>query len=482
MNTHRPRPATSCAPVRTPARTVLTGAATVTLSLGLVAGLAGCTDSSTVSASYGADAPAVTTGTAPATTTSSAPAPAGTCVGPLDLTDPSDADAVRHAAASTLAVGVTGFDDAAAAVDAGVRHLFIGSSTDRSILNGQGDPDRSLAALTERAGGDLTVSVDEEGGQVQRLADLTGALPSAREMVATMTPAEVTALFTDHAHKMRDLGITMDFAPDTDLDGGADVSDNAIGDRAFSADPDVVVEYGHAVIDGLLAGGITPVIKHFPGHGHATGDSHTGTVSTPPLDDLGADLQPFVVLGRIPGVAVMVGHMQVPGLDDGDVHGADTPASLNPASYRLLRDGVGGTPGTDAVLYTDDLTGMRAVTDRWPAGDAVVTALRAGADAPLVSSGMDAAALPGVLDAVVAAVGDGSLPVDRLAGAADRICGAPAPVPAPAAPDVAPEGEPGPAPADPPAPDAPAPADPPPAPEAAPDTAPEAASLGNPQG
>lgn len=370
------------------------------------------TDSGTSVATSAAESSEITPGTAPAEQPVS-------CVGEID---PADSEAVRRAAASTLSVGVTGFDDAAAAVDAGVRHIFIGSTTDQSLLNGQGDPARSLAALQERAGGDLTVSVDEEGGQVQRLADLTGPLPSAREMTATMAPAEVTELFTDHARKLRDLGITVDFAPDVDLDGGEAVSDNAIGDRAFSADPAVVVEYGRAVIDGLLAGGVTPVIKHFPGHGHATGDSHLGTVTTPPIDQMGPDLQPFAELAQAPGVAVMVGHMQVPGFDVEGVNGAETPASLNPASYGLLRSGVNGAPGFDGVIYTDDLTGMQAITDHFSPGDAVVTALRAGADAPLVSSGMDAAAVSGVLDAVVAAVADGSLDLGVVTTAADRIC------------------------------------------------------------
>ncbi|MFZ2275041.1 MAG: glycoside hydrolase family 3 protein, partial [Corynebacterium variabile] len=119
------------------------------------------TDSGTSVATSAAESSETTPGTAPAEQPVS-------CVGEID---PADSEAVRRAAASTLSVGVTGFDDAATAVDAGVRHIFIGSTTDQSLLNGQGDPARSLAALQERAGGDLTVSVDEEGGQVQRLAD-----------------------------------------------------------------------------------------------------------------------------------------------------------------------------------------------------------------------------------------------------------------------------------------------------------------------
>jgi beta-N-acetylhexosaminidase len=339
-------------------------------------------------------------------------------------------------AASTLAVGVVGFDDAVQAVDAGVRHIFIGSSTDLSILDGQGDPARSISALKQRAadaGGELTVSVDEEGGQVQRLGAVIGELPSARELADTRSPEEVRGVFAEHGRKMRELGVTMDFAPVVDLAGGETISDNAIGDRAFSDDPGVVTDYGRAAVEGLLEAGVTPVIKHFPGHGHATGDSHEGTVTTPPIGEMGADLAPFAELWRIPGVAVMVGHMQTPGLDAVEapggpgVLGAETPSSLNPAAYTLLRDGLGGDggdggehgPGFDGVIFTDDLTGMQAITDLHDGPQAVVQALRAGADAPLTSTAAD---VPATVAGLVAAVEDGDLDRGRLTEAAERLC------------------------------------------------------------
>lgn len=355
----------------------------------------------------------------PTTQSAAAASGAATEAPTADAVDSADSTDDAHLAASALAVGVTGFDDAAAAVDLGVRHLFIGSDTDLSMLNGQGDPARSIDALRDRAGGQLTVSVDEEGGQVQRLASLAGELPSAREMAETMEPKQVTDLFAEHGRKMHDLGITMDFAPDVDLAGGENVSDNAIGDRAFSDDPAVVVRYSQAAIQGLQQAGITPVIKHFPGHGHATGDSHAGTVSTPPLDQLGADLQPFAELSKIEGVAVMVGHMQVPGLDtdDGAVQGATRPASLNPASYGMLRAGIIGGDGFTGTIYTDDLTGMQAITDSKTGPEAVVAALEAGADAPLTSTAAD---VQGSIDAVVAALADGTLDRGALEQAAGR--------------------------------------------------------------
>lgn len=398
-------------PRRTPA-TVLAAVAVGTLAF------------SAVACSTDDGASATSTASAPETTAQGAPETSATTDGP-DGQPPSCVDGeedLATLAASALAVGVVGFDDAADAVDAGVRHIFIGSSTDLSILDGQGDPERSITALKERAanaGGELTVSVDEEGGQVQRLGEIIGDLPSARELADTLSPEEVRGVFAEHGRKMHDLGITMDFAPVVDLAGGESISDNAIGDRAFSDDPAVVTDYGRAAVDGLLDADVTPVIKHFPGHGHSTGDSHEGTVTTPPVGEMGADLAPFAELWQIPGVAVMVGHMQTPGLDAGEMLGAETPSSLNPAAYALLRDGTGEGPGFDGIVFTDDLTGMQAITDLHDGPEAVVQALRAGADAPLTSTAAD---VPATVDGLVAAVENGDLDRNRLTEAADRLC------------------------------------------------------------
>ena len=136
--------------------------------------------------------------------------------------------------------------------------------------------------------------MDEEGGLVQRLSEIVGELPSAKEMAETMSPEQVRDLMAEHGKKIRDLGITVDFAPVVDLAGGQNVSDNAIGSRSFSADPQVVADYARAYSEGLQQAGVTPVLKHFPGHGHATGDSHLGAVTTPPLEQMQAnDLLPF---------------------------------------------------------------------------------------------------------------------------------------------------------------------------------------------
>ena len=165
--------------------------------------------------------------------------------------------------------------------------------------------------------------------------------------------------------KMRGMGITVDFAPVADVTTESD--DEVIGDRSFGSDPAKVTEYAGAYARGLWDAGVLPVLKHFPGHGHASGDSHTGGVTTPPIGDLqNDDLIPYRTLTTAQPVAVMVGHMQVPGLTGSD------PASLSPAAYNLLRSGGYGGPPFGGIVFTDDLSSMGAINQRYSVPDAVL--------------------------------------------------------------------------------------------------------------
>ncbi|MDK7134822.1 glycoside hydrolase family 3 N-terminal domain-containing protein [Corynebacterium sp. UMB4614] len=348
---------------------------------------------------------------------SSAPSSSMTTTSPAsasETTPPAPQVPAEELAPKLLAVGVTDFESARAAVDAGVRHLFFGTGSDFSMLNGQGDPERSIAALQRRAGEPLRVSVDEEGGMVQRLAELIGTLPAPRDMARTMTPEQVRDMMAEHGRKMAELGFTVDFAPSIDLAGGENIEDNAIGSRSFGSDPQVVARYARAYVEGLLDAGITPVLKHFPGHGHANGDSHTGEVFVPPVEQLKqADLKPFAELLEIPGVEVMMGHVQAPGLNP------DEPASVSPATYGLLRKGWEGFGGYQGVVYTDDLTGMRAVTDHYPGAEAVVAALSAGADQGLTAAGeFD---LTELINAVTEAIRRGEIAPEQAQRSAERL-------------------------------------------------------------
>lgn len=308
---------------------------------------------------------------------------------------------VRQKLAQLLMVGVKNLADAEAVVrQQEVGGIFITSWTDYSML---GAPLTALAQEPRPL--PIAVSVDEEGGRVQRLKGLIGSQPSARELVAAgKTPEQVREIARLRGLAMKELGITIDFAPVVDITNAADGT--VIGDRSWGNTADVVTAYAGAYADGLRDAGLLPVLKHFPGHGHASGDSHQGGVVTPPLAQLETlDLVPYQSLTTRKPVAVMVGHMQVPGLTETD------PASLSKAAYDLLRSGHYGGRPFDGPVFTDDLSSMGAITQRYSVPEAVLKALQAGADTALWITTKE---VPEVLDRLQQAVDSGELPTERV--------------------------------------------------------------------
>jgi beta-N-acetylhexosaminidase len=315
---------------------------------------------------------------------------------------------VRDKLAQLLVVGVTGADDARAVVaNHHVGGIMIGSWTDLSMLT-----DGSLPGIASSGGPlPLAVSVDEEGGRVSRLKSIIGPQPSARVLAATHTPDEVYAIALDRGHEMRGLGITIDFAPVADVTTEPD--DEVIGDRSFGSDPAKVTEYAGAYARGLRDAGILPVLKHFPGHGHGSGDSHTGAVTTPPLTDLmNDDLVPYRTLTTTAPVAVMVGHLEVPGLTGTD------PASLSPAAYQLLRSGGYGGPPFNGLVFTDDISSMAAVNQRYGVSEAALKAFQAGADVALWTTTDE---VPAALDRLEQAVAAGELNMSTVDASLQRV-------------------------------------------------------------
>jgi beta-N-acetylhexosaminidase len=219
------------------------------------------------------------------------------------------------------------------------------------------------------------VSIDFEGGKVARNYELLGRPPSARDQAATMTPAQVRVLAAHTGGVLQSFGIDVNFAPVVDLDLGSPIVES----RSYGSDPDQVVAYAGAFADGMRDAGVLPVIKHFPGHGSADGDSHLGSVTTETWEVLRArDVPVFTELLARPGEwMVMMGHLIVPGLS------ADPslPTSLDPAAYRALRD----ETGFDGPVITDDLATMRAIVDLYTIPQAVVLAVAAGADMALIA-------------------------------------------------------------------------------------------------
>ena len=316
---------------------------------------------------------------------------------------------MRDKLAQLLMVGVTGADDARAVVaNDHVGGIMIGSWTDLTMM---GDPLKQIAASASPL--PLAVSTDEEGGRVSRLKSLIGVQPSARVLAQTHTPPEVHDIALQRGLAMKQLGITIDFAPVVDVT--VETDDEVIGDRSFGSDAATVTAYAGAYAQGLRDAGILPVLKHFPGHGHGSGDSHLGDVTTPPLSNLkDADLIPYRTLAAVAPVAVMVGHLEVPGLT------TDEPSSLTPAAYELLRSGQYGGPAFQGPVFTDDLSSMKAISDHFGVPDAVLKALQAGADVGLWITTDE---VPAVLDRLEKAVAANELDPRLVDASVLRIAG-----------------------------------------------------------
>lgn len=202
---------------------------------------------------------------------------------------------------------------------------------------------------------DAPVLIDQEGGRVARLKaphwedyPPAAALGRLYEHDATSAIAAGKLLGRLLAWQLRPLGITVNCAPVADLlFAGAD---SVIGDRAFSADPEAVAKLAHAVCDGLMAGGVFPVVKHMPGHGRAQADTHKQkAVVTASLDELRrSDFLPFHALHDMP--FGMTAHVTYDAIDP------EASASLSPAVITLIRKQL----KFSGLLMSDDIT-MKAL-------------------------------------------------------------------------------------------------------------------------
>jgi beta-N-acetylhexosaminidase len=265
---------------------------------------------------------------------------------------------------------------------------------------------RLISDLKTRSPHPLIVSTDEEPGRVTSFGHIIGYTSSARRLALQKTPADVRDLARTQAAALSSMGVTLDFAPVADLDGGP--SDGTIGDRSFSTDPAVAARYSYAYALGLADKGIVGVAQHFPGRAKAVGDDHLGKITSyETLDDLTADdVKPFADLIHDGIPVVMVSNVDYLGLDPTE------PASMSPAAYRMLR-GLGFT----GVAITDSV-GMGAVNQRWDWAESAVKAISAGADGVLTTDGAFA---KDMVHGLVVAVQKGELSEQRLNEAAGRM-------------------------------------------------------------
>jgi len=235
-------------------------------------------------------------------------------------------------------------------------------------------------ALRATAGWDAPLLIDQEDGRVARLrpphwparpaAGLFGRL-ARREPERAHKAAWLNARLI--AADLNPLGITVDCLPV--LDRPTAGAHPVIGDRAFDDDPALIATLGRAVCDGLLAGGVLPVIKHIPGHGRASADSHQALpVVDAPLEALTAcDFAPFAALADMP--LAMTAHVTYSALDAG------APATT---SAKVIAKAVRGAIGFDGALISDDIC-MKALGG--PVDARARAALAAGCDVVLHCNG-----------------------------------------------------------------------------------------------
>lgn len=274
------------------------------------------------------------------------------------------------------------------------------------------EPPAALTAALREAGGEPVVSLDEEGGDVTRLAYHEGSPYPGNAALGAVDDAELTRqVYRAIGAELAACGINLDMAPDADVNSEAD--NPVIGTRAFGDEPGLVARHTVAAVEGLQAAGVAACVKHFPGHGATRVDSHLAipVVDVTPEVLRERELAPFRAAIAAGTKSIMTAHVAVPALTGG------TPATLSPAALTgLLR----GELGYDGVVISDALD-MHAITKSVGLAGGAVRSLAAGADLLCLGPIPGQDEVRQVIDAIVAAVDEGTLPPARLEEAAARV-------------------------------------------------------------
>ena len=254
----------------------------------------------------------------------------------------------------------------------------------------------------------LFIALDEEGGSVSRLASagLVNKVDSAQKLAQTGDTNSAYQAGSTIATYLNEYSVNLDFAPVVDL---ANVEKSVIGDRSFGADATVVSAYANAMMQGLQDNNVTACLKHFPGIGSSTQDTHKGLATT---DRTAEEFRANEFVAFKSGIdagadMIMVSHMSAPSLDD-----SGAPCSMSEAVVTgILRKEL----GFDGVIITDALN-MKAISDYKAADEAAVQALKAGCDMLLMPEDFEKA-----YQGVLKAVQDGVISEERIDDALRRI-------------------------------------------------------------
>lgn len=257
----------------------------------------------------------------------------------------------------------------------------------------------------------LFICVDEEGGSVARIGSNakmeTTSFPTAEEIGKTKDDTYTYQMGKTIGSEIKELGFNVDFAPVADVKT-SDLNEE-IGDRSFGDDPDKVADYVSAFVQGLKKVNIASAVKHFPGQGSSSGDTHKGSVN---IDSSISKLRKVDFVPFESGIEagadfVMVSHISVSKVTETSV-----PASMSPLIMQtILREEL----GFQKIIITDAFD-MASITDSFSSADAACTAFQAGADIILMPQNLDEA-----YQAVLAKVEDGTITQERLNDSVIRI-------------------------------------------------------------
>lgn len=255
----------------------------------------------------------------------------------------------------------------------------------------------------------LFISVDEEGGVVSRTPNEFLKLPSSLSIGAYNNKEMCYEVGEIIANELKLMGYNMDYAPVLDI--LSNPNNTVIGSRAFGRDADIVYNLGISVMKGINENNVIPVVKHFPGHGDTSVDSHYGLPlvekSLNELKEL--EFIPFQNAINSGADAIMVSHILLKNID------SENPATM---SKKIVSDILRDEMNFKGVVISDDMT-MAAIMDNYDIGEASVKAINAGVDIILVCHGYDNEIK--VLTSISEAVNSGEITEERLDESVYRI-------------------------------------------------------------
>ena len=270
----------------------------------------------------------------------------------------------------------------------------------------------ALTAALRAAAPEPVIAIDEEGGDVTRVAYADGSPYPGNAALGAVDDIVLTgAVYQAIGADLAALGVNFDLAPCADVLDAADSP--AVGTRSFGTDTDLVSRHTAAAVTGLRHAGVAACTKHFPGHGRTGTDTHQAlaTIDGGLAELRRRDLPPFAAAIEAGTIAIMPSHLRIPELT------GDLPATVSRAALTgLLR----GELGFTGVIVCDALE-MRATRDMFGIPGAAVLAVAAGTDLICLGRAGDEEEYLAVRTALVGAVGDGTLAAARLEEAADRV-------------------------------------------------------------